>query len=83
MDSILEINSIAEIHSLLGLAPPKHPLVSLFHLKELPNQTNFEGARFYSGLYMISLEDGIEGSFNYGRNSYDYTDGTMVFTKPH
>ena len=83
MDPIIQVQSISQIHQLLGLKPPKHPLVSLVFLKDLPDAINFDGARFYSELYMISLKDGIEGSFNYGRNSYDYSDGTLVFTKPN
>ncbi|MEM1001107.1 MAG: helix-turn-helix domain-containing protein [Bacteroidota bacterium] len=83
MEPIFEINSIAEIHDLMGLKPPRHPLVSLIFLKYLSRDINFDGRRFNSGLYMISLKDGVEGSFNYGRNSYDYSDGTMVFTKPN
>ena len=32
---------------------------------------------------MISLKDGISCSLNYGRNSYDFSKGTMVFSKPN
>lgn len=34
-------------------------------------------------LYQISLKNGIAGNISYGRNSYDFHDGTMVFTKPN
>ncbi|MEC3908133.1 helix-turn-helix domain-containing protein [Tamlana sp. 2201CG12-4] len=83
MGDIFEIKSITQIHDLLGQSAPKHPLVSLIYLKDLPKQLGFEGVRFMSDLYMISLKDGISGSFMYGRNSYDYSEGTMVFTKPN
>ena len=32
---------------------------------------------------MVSLKDGITGTIGYGRNSYDFSDGTMIFTKPN
>jgi AraC-like DNA-binding protein len=32
---------------------------------------------------MLSLKDGVSGSMGYGRNSYDFNDGVMVFTKPN
>ncbi|MDC8004318.1 helix-turn-helix domain-containing protein [Aureisphaera galaxeae] len=83
MDEIYNIESIEQIHQLLGLGEVKHPLVSVVHMKNFPKETDFEGMKFSSELYMISLKDGVEGSIQYGRSSYDFSDGTMIFTKPH
>jgi AraC-like DNA-binding protein len=33
-------------------------------------------------MYMISLKMGISGSITYGRNKYDFQEGTIVFSKP-
>ena len=32
---------------------------------------------------MVSMKDGITGSLGYGRNTYDFGEGTMVFSKPN
>ncbi|MEM9329286.1 MAG: helix-turn-helix domain-containing protein, partial [Bacteroidota bacterium] len=44
---------------------------------------SFEGARFTTDLYSISFKSGAEGTIYYGRNTYDYQEGTLVFIKPH
>ena len=82
MSDIIQIKSITEGHKLMGLPPPKHPLVSIINLKDLID-VEYDDARFLSDLYMVSLKDGVSGSMGYGRVSYDFNDGLMVFTKPN
>ena len=82
MSDIIHIQSITESHRLMGLQPPKHPLISVIDLKDLYG-LEYGGERFNSDLYMVSLKDGASGSIGYGRVSYDFTDGLMIFTKPN
>ncbi len=82
MSEIVTINTIAEAHTFMGQPAPKHPLVSIIALKDMP-VIDFGDVRFASKLYMISLKDGVVGSIGYGRNSYDFTNGTMIFGKPN
>ncbi|PCE63765.1 helix-turn-helix domain-containing protein [Sediminicola luteus] len=74
------IESIFEVHSLMGLAPPSHPLVSVIPVRDLPREM-VQDERIRFDLFFVSLKDGITGSMGYGRNSYDYEDGTMIFSK--
>ncbi|GAB5563372.1 MAG: helix-turn-helix domain-containing protein [Winogradskyella sp.] len=83
MSDIINIKSITEFTNILELPPPKHPLVSVFNLKDLPHIVDYNDIRYTSDLFMISLKDGITGTINYGRNSYDFSDGTMIFMKPN
>lgn len=78
----LRITSISQVHEFFGLGKPRHPLVSVLPITDA--MTNFEyGDRTYLfDLYQISLKLGIRGSITYGRNTYDFQDGTMVFTRP-
>ncbi len=56
-----------------------HPLVSVVDLsKAAPRQ----GSRMYFGFYTIFLKDVKCGDLIYGRNTYDYQEGTMVFLAP-
>lgn len=82
MAELISIKSITEAHDLLGLEKPGHPLVSVFrHNKE--TFRNYSGdIRVVLDLYLVSLKDGISGSLGYGRNSYDFHEGTMIFTSP-
>jgi len=51
--------------------------------KDFPDFSQFNGLKFNTELYMVSLKDGIQGSLGYGRNTYDFSEGTMVFSKPN
>lgn len=56
-----------------------HPLVSVVDLsKAAPRQ----GSRMYFGFYTIFLKDVKCGDMIYGRNTYDYQEGTLVFLAP-
>ncbi len=77
-----KISSIAELHKLLDLPGPLHPLVSLFdntqvlaNKRALPNSFLFD-------FYQISLKKRLKGRAGYGQSYYDFDDGTMVFTAP-
>jgi AraC family transcriptional activator of pobA len=53
-----------------------HPLVSVIDLsKAAPRQ----GSKMYFGFYTIFLKDVKCGDLVYGRNTYDYQEGTLVF----
>lgn len=83
MSEIITIRTIAEIHELLGLEAPKHPLVSILNVKDIPQEMDYDDTRFVLELFMVSLKEGVTGSMGYGRNSYDFTNGTMIFSKPN
>jgi AraC family transcriptional activator of pobA len=56
-----------------------HPLVSVVDLsKASPRQ----GSRMYFGFYTIFLKDVKCGDLVYGRHTYDYQEGTLVFLAP-
>jgi len=56
-----------------------HPLVSVVDLsKASPRQ----GSQMYFGFYTIFLKDVKCGDLVYGRHTYDYQEGTLVFLSP-
>ncbi|WP_299520237.1 AraC family transcriptional regulator [Winogradskyella sp.] len=83
MSEIIQIKSIGEACRAFGFPTPKHPLVDVVWAKDMPDFNQYLGVKYNTELFAISLKDGIEGSMGYGRNSYDFTDGTMVFSKPN
>ncbi len=59
--------------------PTLHPLVSVVDLsKASPRQ----GSKMYFGFYTILLKDVKCGDLVYGRETYDYQEGTLVFLAP-
>jgi AraC family transcriptional regulator, transcriptional activator of pobA len=56
-----------------------HPLISVVDFsKAAPRQ----GSRMYFGFYTIFLKDVKCGDMVYGRHTYDYQEGTLVFLAP-
>jgi AraC-like DNA-binding protein len=56
-----------------------HPLVSVVDLSKANPRT---GSRMYFGFYTIFLKEVKCGDMVYGRHTYDYQDGTLVFLAP-
>ena len=73
------ISAITEIHRLMGLPKPHHPLISIVDLKGLKNDTGIEAVVF--DLYVISMKRGCDG-LHYGQQKYDFDEGLMAFLSP-
>lgn len=82
MKKHFNVKSISQVHQLFELEPPKHPLVSVIGTLDSKHLHSISGTPIVSNLYSISLKAGISGSCLYGRNSYDYQSGTLVFISP-
>jgi AraC-like DNA-binding protein len=77
-----EINTISQAHQSVGLPAPKHPLVSVVKTADYKPTVDFRGLKVINNLYQVSLKQLGCGSLTYGKNSYDYEEGTLVFTAP-
>tara|TARA_B100001939_G_scaffold78050_1_gene66007 strand:- start:239 stop:1147 length:909 start_codon:yes stop_codon:yes gene_type:complete len=78
---IIEIKTITQIHDALGIEKPKHPLISVIPMDQMSGY-DYGDYTYVMDLYQISLKTGITGGITYGRNKYDFEEGTMVFSKP-
>ncbi|HEU4789287.1 MAG TPA: helix-turn-helix domain-containing protein [Flavobacterium sp.] len=79
MDTIRKLEKVSQYNVLKDIET-KHPLISVFDnsiTKALPNHS-----RMYFGFYAVFLKAGHCGELKYGRNNYDYDDGTLVFVAP-
>ncbi|KAI9463067.1 transcriptional regulator, arac family [Russula earlei] len=56
-----------------------HPLVSVVNFSKAAPRKRY---KMYFGLYVVILKDVDCGDLQYGRNTYDYQDGTLVFFSP-
>lgn len=83
MSDIYHIHTISEVHQQLGLPKPKHPLVSVIADFSEAKNLDLRGVRFTTDLYSISLKSDVEGTIYYGRNTYDFQEGTLIFLKPN
>jgi AraC family transcriptional regulator, transcriptional activator of pobA len=78
MDEIIKQESVSQFNNIRG-QETLHPLVSVL---DQSKSKPVPAARFYSGLYIIFLKDIKCGEMSYGRNNYDYQEGTLVFISP-
>jgi AraC-like DNA-binding protein len=82
MSDFFHLKSIAELHRMFGIEKPLHPLITI--IKEWPEiDFDFGNTKMTSDLYVIGLKGNVRGTFKYGRNSYDYEEGTLVFMAPN
>lgn len=82
MSNIIRIDTVTKVHQALGIEAPLHPLVSVIPI-EMLSDYDYGDAKYVMGMFQISLKMGITGAIYYGRNSYDFQEGTMVFSKPN
>ncbi|UFH57202.1 AraC family transcriptional regulator [Spirosoma sp. KNUC1025] len=73
------IKSIAEIHRLMNLPKPQHPLIGMIDLKMLKYDPAINSV--LSDFYVVSLKRGCDKLF-YGQQKYDFDEGLMAFIAP-
>jgi AraC-like DNA-binding protein len=78
-----QFNSISDLHRVLGLPKPLHPLVSLVDNTGIAVDKDQLPASFLLNFYKISYKKGLRGKIRYGQNYYDFDEGGLVFTSPN
>ena len=78
MDKLLRFNTVGEYNAFNNNAT-KHPLISVVDFSKAARRS---GHRMYFGFYTIFLKDVKCGDLVYGRDTYDYQEGTLVFFAP-
>lgn len=79
--SFIIVASISQLHQLMGLPRPQHPLISLVDVSKIQVTEEQVNVKVIFDFYMVSLKDkscGVE----YGRNTFDFDEGVMIFTAP-
>lgn len=78
MEEMLRFNTVSEYNA-FNNNTTKHPLVSVADLAKAAPRS---GNRMYYGFYAVFLKDVKCGDIVYGRDTYDYQEGTLVFFAP-
>lgn len=83
MSQPITISSIHQAHKLLELPSPEHPLVSVIQSKVYETAPVFYNTKVILDLYRVTLKSSnYKGHIQYGRNSYDYEEGSLIFSAP-
>ena len=79
MEEVIKLNEVDKYNKLFGLET-RHPLVSVVDLSKATRWP--EHFKVNYGVYALYLKDTYCGNIMYGRQSYDYQDGTIVSFAP-
>ncbi|MEJ0029528.1 MAG: helix-turn-helix transcriptional regulator [Bacteroidota bacterium] len=75
--------SLSDLHRVLGLPKPLHPMISLVENKDNKiNLTKLPGS-FVHSFYKISLKNNLTGKIKYGQGFYDFDEGGLLFKAPN
>lgn len=78
MDTMRRFETVSEYNA-FNNNETLHPLVSVINLSKASPRS---GSKMYFGFYTIFLKDVKCGDLIYGRHTYDYQEGTLVFLAP-
>ncbi|WP_297332886.1 helix-turn-helix domain-containing protein [Flavobacterium sp.] len=82
MDNFLRIKSISQLHKMIGYEKPKHPLITIIDYSKVETNPAHYNAKIVTDFYIISLKTPSPKSLRYGRQYYDFEEGTMMFMAP-
>lgn len=78
-----QFHAISDLHRVLGLPKPLHPLVSLVDNTTITVDKEQLPQSFLLDFYKISYKKGLQGKIRYGQSYYDFDEGGLVFTAPN
>ena len=81
MDNARVYKTIEEYNKSIGVET-LHPLISLVDFSKITYTEDIPSAHSF-GFYSVFLKDVKCGDLKYGRNYYDYQEGTLVFLAPN
>ena len=82
MDSIVEIRSISDLNKMLNQEDPMHPLIGVLDFSKI-DHSRYGEMKVSMGFYSIMLKNLCPGAMRYGRNYYDFQEGSLFFTAPN
>ncbi|WP_207420744.1 helix-turn-helix domain-containing protein [Desertivirga brevis] len=80
---VVKLESINEIHRILDIPGPSHPLITFLDTRKEKTNLSRLPVSYVTTLYKISFIHKLGGKFRYGQGFYDFDEGSMVFTAPN
>ena len=81
--NIKKINTVKELHSFMGLQSPLNPLITIIDHSKTTNDNQSQNQKMSLDFYNISIKRSFRGQLKYGKNDYDFDEGTMSFIAPN
>ncbi|RZK11161.1 MAG: AraC family transcriptional regulator [Flavobacterium sp.] len=74
--------SISDLHRVLELPKPEHPLVSVINMENIKCHFDDNYKSVVYNFYSICIKKNFKGTMKYGQSYYDFDEGTMTFFSP-
>lgn len=78
-----KFETLSDLHRVLGLPKPLHPLISLVENKDNAIDISKLPGSFIHCFYKISYKEKLTGKIKYGQSYYDFNEGGMLFKAPN
>lgn len=78
-----KFESLSDLHRVLGLPKPLHPMISLVENKGNKIDLTKLPTAFVHSFYKISLKNNLTGKIKYGQGYYDFDEGGLLFKAPN
>lgn len=76
------VNSIPQLHKILGLPEPEHPLISVNGLIKRNSFEELNAKPVVYNFYSICIKKDFSGKVKYGQTNYDHDAGVLSFYAP-
>jgi AraC family transcriptional regulator, transcriptional activator of pobA len=80
--NLTRLKTVTDLHRYNNIAPPNHPLISLFDYSETKPIPVDGKLKWIQEFYTISIKRNVAGKYRYGQESYDFDEGLMTFFSP-
>lgn len=80
---IIKINSVKELHQFMELPNSQNPLITIIDHAKTQNNNQPENQKLALAFYNITVKRSFKGQLKYGRNNYDFDEGSMSFIAPN
>ena len=78
-----KFETLSDLHRVLGLPKPLHPLISLVENKDNEIDISKLPSSFIHDFYKISYKKNLTGKIKYGQSYYDFDEGGLLFKAPN
>lgn len=78
----VHIQSISQLHQLLQLPKPRHPMVSLTRFEDFPEIKIEQRTRLLTDFYQVTLKTECPCKIQYGQSTFDFDEGVMSCFAP-
>src|ERR1700754_1055259 len=81
-DRFVDIESISDLHDFYGRSKPKHPLITVIDMTKVDRSGRSKDEVLYRLCFFLIFCKRFKGAFKYGKSSYDFNEGSLMFTAP-